>query len=118
MLLKDPKLLAEFVGESDGGYILIEVKNLTGETHEFGRALLTALTIARVKADLNESLSTFGGCVPSPGVSFQVGRNRMAFAKRLAEALVKSGVDREYVHTPECGRSGEPDELIIMLLPP
>src|ERR1017187_5476933 len=67
--------LAPFKGTS----LLIDVKNLTGETHAFGQSLRVALLIAGIKADVAECC-ILGGCSPLPGVSFQAGANRMAMA--------------------------------------
>ena len=109
------KLVASLLNGFDGQHVLIEVKNLTGETHSFGKALQTALIAAKLTADLDESLSRFGGCQASPGISFTAGTHRMALATALASALIKAGVTDRPI--PTCGRAGEPDELIVMLLP-
>ena len=109
------KLVSSLLNGFDGQHVLIEVKNLTGETHVFGKALQTALIAAKITADLDESLSRFGGCQASPGISFTAGTHRMPLATALASALIKAGVTDRPI--PTCGRAGEPDEFIVMLLP-
>ena len=107
--------MAAFAGDKEFS-LVIDVRNVTGETHAFALRLQAALlTAGFAKTQVNECMCIHGGCPPLPGVSFQAGVNRRAFTDALTTALRRVGISA--IQSPPCGRSGEPDELLVMLLP-
>lgn len=101
--------LKEMFTDYDGRVELqINDGQLTQEISVFADALADGIGPPAV---VGKGGMSIGGCENRPLVTFQVSSNRLAYARKLWNYLVKLGAETGPMQY--CSRSGEPDEFII-----
>ncbi len=104
--------LAEFQGEK----VEVEVEGATEETDAFAKALMASFSLTKINAHRTDVGVLVGPCLRRPGVSFMVGINRVSMANTIWNALIKADAV-EATKGYGCSRSGEPDELVVIIRP-